>query len=84
VQQWAAQRKLGALPNYLCRQVIQWATNNPQDPRVPEALHLAVNSTRHGCTDSASGRWSKAAFDLLHRKYPNSTWAKKTPYWFKE
>jgi hypothetical protein len=75
---------LGAAPNYLCQQVDQWATKNPNDPRVPEALHLAVNSTRHGCTDKETGRWSKAAFDLLHRKYPNSTWAKKTPYWFKD
>jgi hypothetical protein len=75
---------LGAAPNYLCQQVIQWATRNPNDPRVPEALHLAVNTTRHGCTDKETGRWSKAAFDLLHRKYPNSEWAKKTPYWFKD
>jgi hypothetical protein len=50
---------------------------------VPEALHLAVKSTRYGCTDKETGRWSKAAFDLLRRKYPNSTWAKQTPYWFK-
>jgi hypothetical protein len=75
---------LGAAPNYLCQQVIQWATKNPNDPRVPEALHLAVNTTRHGCTDKETGRWSKAAFDLLRRKYPNTTWAKKTPYWFKD
>src|SRR6266850_6046278 len=75
---------LGAAPNYLCQQVIQWTTKNPNDPRVPEALHLAVNTTRHGCTDKETGRWSKAAFDLLHRKYPNTEWAKKTPYWFKD
>ena len=75
---------LGAAPNYLCQQVIQWANNNPNDPRVPEALHLAVNTTRYGCTDKQTGRWSKAAYDLLHRKYPNSPWAKKTKYWFKD
>ena len=75
---------LGAAPNYLCQQAIQWATRNPDDPRAPEALHLAVYTTRHGCTDKDTGRWSKAAFDLLHRKYPNTTWAKKTPYWFKD
>ncbi len=75
---------LGAAPNYLCQQVIQWATRNPNDPRVPEALHLAVNTTRHGCTDKETGRWSKGAFDLLHLKYPNTAWAKKTPYWFKD
>ena len=75
---------IGSAPNYLCQQVIEWANKNPADPRVPEALHLAVTTTRHGCTDSSSGRWSKAAFDLLHRKYGNTSWAKKTPYWFKD
>lgn len=74
----------GPGPNYLSRQVIQWATRNPNDPRNAEALHLAVMTTRYGCGDKESGRWSKAAFDLLHRKYPTSSWAKKTPYWFKE
>jgi hypothetical protein len=75
---------MGAAPNYICRQVIQYATKNPTDGRVPEALHLAVKTTRHGCTDKQTGRWSKAAFDLLHKQYPNSVWAKRTPYWFKD
>jgi hypothetical protein len=83
-KEWTTLRGLGTMPNYLCKQVIQWAAKNPADSRVPEALHLAVNSTRYGCTDKETGRWSKAAYDLLHRKYPNSTWAKKTKYWFKE
>src|SRR5258705_4629514 len=83
-KEWSTLNALGAAPNYLCRQAIQWATKNPTNQRAPEALHLAVNSTRHGCTDKETGRWSKAAFDLLHRKFPGTTWAKKTPYWFKD
>ena len=79
----AALQSLGTAPNYLAQAVINWGTKNPTDQRVPEALHLAVKSTRYGCTDKETGRWSKAAFDLLHRKYPNSSWAKETPYWFK-
>ena len=75
---------LGAAPNYLCRLVIQWVERNPADPRSPEALHLAVRTTRYGCTDKETGKWSKAAFDLLHKRYPSSTWATKTPYWFKD
>ena len=75
---------LGAAPNYLCQQVVQWVSRNPSEPRAPEALHLAVNTTRYGCTDKTTGRWSKAAYDLLHRKYPNTSWARKTPYWFKD
>lgn len=75
---------LGTAPNYIAKQVIEWANRNPNDPRVPEALHLAVKTTRYGCTDKDSPRWSKAAFDVLHRKYPNNPWTKKTPYWFKD
>jgi hypothetical protein len=75
---------VGAAPNYLCREVIDWAVKHPVDQRVPEALHLAVKTTRYGCTDKETGRWSKAAYDLLHKRYPTSPWAKKTPYWFKD
>jgi hypothetical protein len=83
-REWNALSASGAAPNYIAREVIQAANRMADDPRMAEALHLAVKSTRYGCTDKDTGRWSKAAFDVLHRKYPNTTWAKKTPYWFKE
>jgi hypothetical protein len=83
-KEWSALRALGTAPNFITQQVIKWANAHPADPRVPEALHLAVKTTRFGCTDKDSSRWSKAAFDLLHRKYPTSPWTKKTPYWFKD
>jgi hypothetical protein len=83
-KEYAMLAALGAAPNYLSRQVLDWATNNPTDPRVPEALHRAVKTTRYGCGDKQSGKWSKAAYDFLHRRYPNNTWTKQTPYWFKE
>lgn len=81
--QYAALTGLGTGPNYLCQTAIAWTEKNPADPRSPEALHLAVRSTRYGCTDDQTGKWSKAAYDLLHRKYPNTNWAKATKYWFK-
>jgi hypothetical protein len=81
---YATLSAIGAGPNFLSKEVIQWATKNPADVRVPEALHLAVKSTRYGCTNKETARWSKAAFDLLHRRYGKSAWAKQTPYWFKE
>jgi hypothetical protein len=83
LRQAAALQALGTAPNYLCRIAIEWAEKNPTDAHAPEALHLAVRSTRYGCTDKDTGRWSKAAYDLLHRRYPNTTWAKNTKYWFK-
>jgi hypothetical protein len=82
-REFATLQGLGIAPNYFSRMAIEWTEKNPTDPRSPEALHLAVRSTRYGCTDKDTGRWSKAAFDLLHRKYPNTTWARNTKYWFK-
>jgi hypothetical protein len=74
---------LGTAPNYLSQEAVAWGQRSPQNPLVPEALHLAVKSTRYGCTDENTGKYSKTAFDFLHKRYPTSTWAKQTPYWFK-
>jgi hypothetical protein len=80
-EEWQQLSNLGAAPSYLSWHVIDWAQKHPDDPRVPEALHLAVRSTRYGCVDAATS-YSKQAFQLLHRRYPDSSWAKKTPYWY--
>ena len=74
---------LGPAPNYLSQQVTAWAQKAPSDPRLPEALHLAVKATRYGCADADTGQFSKAAFDLLHERYPKSPWTQKTKYWYK-
>jgi hypothetical protein len=83
-KEYASLAAIGPTPNYLCRQVLEWAAKNPGDARVPEALHLAVKATRYGCTDKQTGRWSKAAYDFLHQHYPGNAWTRKTPYWFKD
>jgi hypothetical protein len=77
-------KALGPAPNYLSAQSVKWANVKADDARVPEALHLAVRTTRYGCKDEETGRFSKLAFDTLHRKYPKSEWAQKTKYWYKE
>ena len=72
----------GAGPNYLAGEVLKWAKENPDDPRVPEALHFAVRSTRYGCSNNQTTQLSKQAFEVLHKQYPNSKWTKQTPYWY--
>jgi hypothetical protein len=82
--EWQRMLSMGSAPNYLSAQVLTWAKAHPSDPRVPEALALAVRTTRFGrCMDKETGNFSKAAFDLLHSRYPNSSWAAQTKYWFK-
>ncbi|HEY2822895.1 MAG TPA: hypothetical protein VGJ06_17750 [Candidatus Acidoferrum sp.] len=72
-----------AAPNWLGKQVLAFAKSHPEDPRIPEALHLVVRASRYGCSDGDSSEsYSKAAFSLLHSNYPDNPWTKKTPYWY--
>lgn len=73
----------GAAPTFLCRFVASYGRERPAAPGLPEALHLAVKSSRFGNVDNETGKYSKEAFQLLHRKFGKSEWAEKTPYWFK-
>jgi hypothetical protein len=81
--EWQALQAIDSGPNELGRRAIAWAEGHLRDPRAPQVLHLVVRATRYGCTDAATGAVSRRAFDLLHRRYPESTWAKQTPLWFK-
>jgi hypothetical protein len=81
--EWKMLAAVETAPNHLGKIVLLWAAKNPQDPRVPEALHLVVKATRFGCTDDNSGRYSREAFQLLHKRYAGTPWAKMTPYWYK-
>jgi hypothetical protein len=80
--EWGRLQALPAAPTWLANQAIEFARAHPDDPGVAEALHLAVRAARYGCTDDQSGAASQQAFDMLHRKYPNSEWARKTKFWY--
>jgi hypothetical protein len=77
-------QRIGSAQSLLAPIILASAKSHPEDPLVPEALHRIVMVVRYGChSDPANGELSKAAFDLLHKSYPESQWAAKTPYWFK-
>ena len=80
--QWNELWHLGPAPNDFGKVVLQWAAAHPSDSRLPEALALVVRATRYGCNTGETAQFSKQAFTLLQRKYPNSDWAKKTPHWY--
>ena len=77
--EWRELFALGSASRYLPRVVIDWGKKHPDDPRVPEALYLAIRAMRYGSSDALS----HDAFAMLHEKYPQSEWAKKSPFWYK-
>jgi hypothetical protein len=62
--------------------VLAWAASHPDDPQLPWLLHVVVLSTRGGCLDPDAKTLSRTAWGLLHKRYPNSEWAQKTPYFY--
>lgn len=82
--------KVPQAPEFLSTKVINWHKNRKTIDKLfedkhllPEALSLAVKTTRYGCNrDGKHGRYSRRAFEILHYNYLSSSFTKKTPYWF--
>jgi hypothetical protein len=73
---------IGTAPNHLAAEAVTWAQARPSDLDAAEALALAVEGTRWGCTDPKTTAASRAAFQTLHKLFPKSVWAQKTKYWY--
>ncbi len=80
---WTRTRALPVASIVLGNDVLAWARQHPDDSRAPEALALAVRAGHFGCADPDRWKVSKAAFDLLHRQYPASSWAKQAKFWYR-
>jgi tetratricopeptide (TPR) repeat protein len=80
--EWKQLAALPTAPTWLGREVMRLAEATPAEPRLPEALHLVVRAGRYGCADATTREYSRRAFQLLHRRFPGSEWARKTPYYY--
>jgi hypothetical protein len=75
----------------LGQRTIDYARDHPDNPEVPEALALTVRATHYTYADwgkdsqgaaAKNTAVSKAAFQLLHSRYPKSLWAIRTHYYY--
>ncbi|MBL8905780.1 MAG: hypothetical protein JNM20_03800, partial [Rhizobiales bacterium] len=79
----SALSKMPSAPKRLSDRAIAWGKRSKGDDGAPEALALAVKTTRYGCDwHGGHGVYSKAAQELLQKKFAGTTWAAQTPYWF--
>jgi hypothetical protein len=77
-------------PKALARFVFDWADRSVKEKQTSErseelasALAAIVRATRYGCRRGGSLRaTSREAYTRLHRTFPNTPWARQTPYWF--
>ena len=70
-------------PERLSRAAIDWGKASKGKDGAPEALALAVRTTRYGCNwHGGHGAYSRPAQQLLATKFAGTEWQKQTPYWF--
>jgi hypothetical protein len=74
---------LSAAADFLGGIVLPFAKSHPQDPRIPEALYWLVRAGHYGCVDVNTWKVARAAFRVLQLRYPKTSWARRTPTWFK-
>jgi hypothetical protein len=83
---WKELRALAQMdqaPKRLTESAIRWARNSRGQDGAAEALALAVRTTRFGCNwHGGHEKYSKAAQQMLVRKFEATEWQKQTPYWF--
>lgn len=83
-------RRLPLRSEYLAPPLLEWAGKKQADEEAPKALHFLVASTRMECPygtakpekEQLRARYSREAYDMLHKLYPASKWAKATKYFF--
>jgi hypothetical protein len=66
-------------PEYFGNQALDWVRNHPQDARNAEVLGFAFRAMRNGCNIEDLVPLRHDVFNLLHKDYPNSSWAKAYP-----
>ena len=81
-KEWQQISSLEDAPSFMGREALVWAQSHPDDPRVPEALHLVVRAGQYGLGSRGMSDLSRKAFQILHRRYPKSEWAVKTKFWY--
>jgi hypothetical protein len=69
-------------PRFITEALLDWSKVKPNDSRLPEALYRAVKMPKWGCSMPDSTKYSKAAYILLHSRYPSTVWAAKAQYYY--
>jgi hypothetical protein len=77
--EWAELGKIGDAPAYFGNQALAWVKAHPRDSRSAEVLGFAFRAMRNDCNLENRTPLRQQVFNLLHSRYPTSSWAKQYP-----
>jgi hypothetical protein len=86
VQELEALSRIDCAPKMLTEKAVRWVRDTQAGAETEdqaEALANAVRATRYGCSRQGShADYSRAAYDLLKARFPQTAAAQRTKYWF--
>ena len=75
-QEQDALSKISDAPEYFGTEALAWVRAHPRDAHNADVLGFALRAMRNGCNLEKTTPLRQEVFDLLHKDYPNSSWAK--------
>ncbi len=76
--------RLGKIPiasDYFAKLTLAWVADHPDDARNADLLGFTLRVVRNACRSGNTKELNHQLFDLLHRRYPDSAWAKRYTTW---
>jgi hypothetical protein len=80
-QEIAKLQKIGDASDYFAEQALAWAKAHPDDARDADVLGFAMRVVRNACRSNATKELNHQLFDMVHRRFPKSEWARKYTTW---
>lgn len=74
----------GYAGSFLSKKATIAAKNFPNEKQLPELLYKTLQANRYGdiSYDDKDRNFTRSVFQTLHKRFPNSVWAKKSPVWY--
>lgn len=74
--------KMHSATGFVGLHAIAWAETHPADKDEAWLLYVAIQSSKGGCIDPDHTAISKKAWQVLHKRFPRSTWTDQSPYFY--
>jgi hypothetical protein len=73
--------KIPCASDYFASQALAWVKAHPDDPRDADLIGFAMRAVRNACRSSDTPQLNHRLFDVIHRQFPNSEWARRYKTW---
>jgi|SRR5271170_4991506 len=80
-QELAKLETIPAASDYLAKEALSWVKEHPDDSHDADVLGFAMRVVRNACRSDATDELNHQLFNILHRRFSKSEWARRYTTW---